>query len=318
MINKQLDFFMKEGSIKSSLVRSGTQQALLKCKNNHSSSSCQDKTSDNNPYLHTHFQIKVYNQLIEIKKPSSLVKIKLKHYRKRGNVHVFSHSSRFRLFVLLSKVDNRNFRYPKFLSLTWHYGFTKKGFNAQCTIHAFFSQLNRHFPGCNYIWRLEMQKRGAPHFHLILFPPIDFEEKQNISLIQFINDTWHRLADPFSKAHEKFGAKVTEIKNYRHACSYLSKYIAKEDETIDCKYRGRRWGNSKNITPQPIIETIMNHKQISILTRIIRKWLSIQPKQKTKWYENLNSSQSYSVFLPSDFSEKLLNFVFEKVPLVYG
>ena len=85
-------------------------------------------------------------------------------------------------------------------------------------LRTFMKRLYRQFSKVAVIWRMEYQKRGVPHFHLILYncPYIDKV---------WIQTQWGEIisqATPFTR--------IERIKSYKHLMSYASKYAAKVDD----------------------------------------------------------------------------------------
>lgn len=89
----------------------------------------------------------------------------------------------------------------------------------------------------SWIWRLEEQRRGAPHWHLILWTTRETLAK--------LRDDWHRIAGHGSYRHKRYGWHQTELTSYRKASSYLSKYVAKVTAESGALATRRRWGVSR-------------------------------------------------------------------------
>jgi hypothetical protein len=98
-------------------------------------------------------------------------------------------------------------------------------------------RLARRFPAFGAIWKLEPQKRGAPHFHLLVVG------------IPFIGKVWMsrawfevvRSADP---KHLAAGTQVQLARSHRGVVSYAAKYAAKRQQLPPDWQEGvgRWWG----------------------------------------------------------------------------
>lgn len=160
---------------------------------------------------------------------------------KRGSVTEFSRKSRRRMIDLQSRLDLTDRRIV-FMTLTFHYthsvGYTKACFKR------FLSYVRYHYPQASAMWRLEFQKRGAPHYHLIFFDLPFWEFKA-------LRKTW------MDCTHEdNSGVRVNLLTSARQAMFYVSKYVAKIPElncstlfinapyqqNVEEKWRGRMWG----------------------------------------------------------------------------
>ncbi|MBA7579954.1 hypothetical protein ES708_21837 [subsurface metagenome] len=200
---------------------------------------------------------------------------KKSHIRKnnRGSIRKFSKKSRFRLFSTLAKIKTDLPVKPIFVSLTYHHGHRLIIDDKKTHLHHFLVRLRLYDPYVQFIWRMELQKRGAPHFHLIIFPGLLPEHFYKSDYKRIISLLWHEIADPHSMVHKEYGCKSITINSYREACIYLSKYVAKLPESEDDKPIGKHWGCSRNL-PFCIVGTIhANRKGCQNIVNILRNWL---------------------------------------------
>lgn len=181
----------------------------------------------------------------------------------RGTVETFSRSSRMRLLRLLSRCSPSapsGFRSNvSFLTLTMRDFYHPR--EAKRFLRSFLKRLYRMFPKVAVIWRMEYQKRGAPHFHLILYNCPYIDKK-------WIQEQWGQIinqAMPFTR--------IESIKSYKHLMRYASKYAAKVDaggfnkgaylaagknqETYKEQTAGRVWGvwHKESLPMAEIVET---------------------------------------------------------------
>lgn len=163
----------------------------------------------------------------------------------RGAVTEFSAGSRRRLIRKISRLQANT---AVFLTLTYPDRFPG-GKTAKCHLRALLERLRRRFPKCSAVWRLEYQKRGAPHFHLILF---DFPFVPHKTFRRW----WAEIIDEYIDDYLPH-VRLEFIRSKRGVQSYVSKYVAKmpdvvvseESEaseglfnTITYLHAGRWWG----------------------------------------------------------------------------
>jgi len=89
---------------------------------------------------------------------------------KRGVVSGFSKSSRKRLRERLMSLDWPQYD-AYFATLTYHLRWSADPSDWKAELRAWLKRVKRRWSGRGYIgclWRLEFQKRGAPHFHCLL------------------------------------------------------------------------------------------------------------------------------------------------------
>lgn len=131
---------------------------------------------------------------------------------KRGRVKSFSQKSRLRLMRFLARVRMKNVR-ATFITLT----FRRYPSNAEAKrcLHAFLAKLYRDFKEASAVWRMEYQRKGRAHFHLLVFnlPYWDWRE---------ILETWKHITGQIVARVD-----VRLVRSRRGVQSYVSKYIAK-------------------------------------------------------------------------------------------
>jgi len=170
-----------------------------------------ENTKNNNP----HVDIVAQGRLLTVKAVG--LDRELRSGGGRGDVTVFSSSSRMRLLRLLARVSPpavNGFRNRcTFLTLTTQAFYHPRQFKG--FMRAFFKRLGRKAPRLAIVWRLEYQKRGAPHAHCIVYncPFID-------KLL--IQEAWGEII-----GQERPFTRIESIRSYKHLMSYASKYAAK-------------------------------------------------------------------------------------------
>lgn len=136
---------------------------------------------------------------------------------KRGQVTEFTDGSRMRLLCLMSKLQLPNtdgFRYRvSFMTLTTAACLHPRVLKKRAFV--LFREFKRKAPAMAVIWRLEYQKRGAPHLHCILYnsPWIDRN---------WLTDRWGQLV-----GEERPFTRIERVKGYRRLVAYVSKYVGK-------------------------------------------------------------------------------------------
>lgn len=148
---------------------------------------------------------------------------------RRGAVCGFSKKSRKRLLELCARL--MPVKKTVFITLTYPQEFPDAK-TAKKHLRAFMERIRRRCETASGVWRLEFQKRGAPHFHILLW---------NCSFIpkEEIQQMWADIIDyatPFTR--------IELIRSNRKVMSYVAKYVAKP--TSDSEGESER---GFNITP---------------------------------------------------------------------
>lgn len=220
----------------------------------------------------------------------------------RSRISEFSKRSRFRLFTAMAKINDHLVNKPFFVTLTYHYGHTRPGNSTKSNLHSFLVSLRDFDINVQFIWRIEYQKRGAPHYHLFIFPDNHQKIKNRKAYLVKVAEIWHRIADPDSQAHSEYGCKLIEIDNYRKACAYLSKYLAKVPTDGYLLQYGKHWGCSRNLPCKPVVVIPSNLDHDKWLIEQLRKWLTKHGKSEYATSEYFNIHRPQVIFIdPTEF-----------------
>jgi hypothetical protein len=74
-------------------------------------------------------------------------------------------------------------------------------------------------PAC-YIWKLEFQRRGAPHIHLWMAPPMS-PGRSGYSFARWLSETWAQVVDhpdPVQKDRHRLAGTAIDVRNGLKAC----------------------------------------------------------------------------------------------------
>jgi len=152
----------------------------------------------------------------------------------RGKVDPgFSPQSRKRLFDLLNTLNEHAMRKALFVTLTYKRDYVKPK-EVKSNLKSFIQSIRRNYPLHSGIWKLEFQRRGSPHFHIIVFGryiPHDWVAVQ-----------WNRIAENGDRDHLRAGTEVRAVKDRRSACAYVGKYMGKLAKEEAKEHVGRLWG----------------------------------------------------------------------------
>ncbi|MCV7227578.1 helitron helicase-like domain-containing protein [Mycolicibacterium komossense] len=72
----------------------------------------------------------------------------------------------------------------------------------------------------SYIWKLEFQRRGAPHIHLWMAPPIS-HGRSGCGFAQWLSETWAQVVDhpdPEQRARHRLAGTAVDVRNGLKAC----------------------------------------------------------------------------------------------------
>lgn len=160
----------------------------------------------------------------------------------RGDIKGFSKASRRRMIEQCAKMGKA---IPIFVTLTYPGEYPDDPAEWKRHLATWGKRLVRYDKSLSAIWRLEPQKRGAPHYHLLIYSE---DGKKPFVPKEWIAESWSKvLGDYSSEDHLKAGTRVESLKSYRGAAFYTAKYCAKLPEDGDFPESwdraGRLWGS---------------------------------------------------------------------------
>jgi len=107
-------------------------------------------------------------------------------------------------------------------------------------LKALRKRLQREYKSFAAFWRLGIQRRGAWHFHLLLFVGPSFGPIGELR--RFISSSWYEVTGKVSEGHLRAGTRVETIRKWKEATSYVERYMAKPEEFPQGLQTGRIWG----------------------------------------------------------------------------
>src|ERR687898_318578 len=162
----------------------------------------------------------------------------------RDKVRGFSRTSRRNLLLRLASINRRAFRTFKgrliSITLTYPHEYPEEPELCKNHLKALRRRLQRKSGDFAGFWRMGIQRRGAWHFHLLLFVgpsigPLD-------ELRRFISSSWYEVTGKVSEGHLQAGTRVEAVRKWREATSYVERYMAKPEEFPEGLQTGRIWG----------------------------------------------------------------------------
>ena len=224
-----------------------------------------------NPFLKTIddcvLTVKVYKRDIQVKfsslNNSYYVSEPEKQERlaKRSKIIKFSFRSAKRLRHV---VRNSEDTWKTFITLTYPLNFPCNGKETKAHLNAFLQYLRRK--GIKYVWVLEFQLRGAPHYHIIASDCIPKEE---------LSERWYKIVGSGDEKHLRAGTGIDYIKSNSQLYGYLSNYVKKlEQKTPPEGFEnvGRFWGTSRNLLTFELHQKIGHYYRLVWYIKLIRNW----------------------------------------------
>ena len=248
--------------------------------------------------------------------------------RTTNDIKNFSAKSRKRLFEKFNKLNYTEYGVPLFLSLTYHFDAPNNREDLKSILANFLRSLKRHFPPFHYIWKLEYQKRGAPHFHILLFPlnPSDkFYSKENEN---FIKEKWLKFKTCKCADCQAYSVKTISCFTRMMSVAYISKEIAKVQEIYLQHNLGLVWNCSNGMRLDPVTTIFCDLKYFNLIVeKKLQEKFKLQ-SQKDYVESLIDTSEPRSLFIDihsiadelslakknqTDFKANIKNLMLKKV-----
>lgn len=155
---------------------------------------------------------------------------------RRGRVTSFSRRSRSRMMKLCSQINRDASASALCVTLTYPAEWPGAATQWKRHLDTFFKRLRRAYPRLSAIWKLEFQRRGAPHFHCLIYG-------QAFIPAAWIATQWYEVVGSNDERHLAAGTEVRRVRSYRQAVSYAAKYLGKPTDAGEADpHNGRYWG----------------------------------------------------------------------------
>ena len=173
----------------------------------------------------------------------------------RGKIKTFSRASRRRLLNLVNSINRERAPLPTLVTLTYPSTWPKSPRAWKEQLDNFHSRLVRRYGKVPAVWRLEYQRRGAPHFHLLVFAELETDD-----LILFASWNWYEVVGSGDERHLAAGTRCERVRSWRGVLSYAAKYLGEPERLrLNQEAPGRFWGVwYKGLLPIEMVETAIS------------------------------------------------------------
>ncbi len=175
---------------------------------------------------------------------------------RRGEIKMLSDDSLRRLAFV---ANNANIEFRSMITLTYPNEFPTNGEICKAHLQALLRSLKRRLgEDLTYIWFLEFQRRGAPHFHILLQCALSNDPQSDYD---WLSNRWYKIVKSGDDLHLLAGTRWENTRQTEGLRHYVVKYAAKtyQKEVPEGFWKvGRFWGTSRNIEVVPILVVPIN------------------------------------------------------------
>lgn len=206
----------------------------------------------------------------------------------RGNkkqLYTFSHRSRCNLLQQIAKIDYEYMGQGLHVVLTYPGEWETNPEIWKRHLHNFRRSMDRRYDGWCALWRIEPQRRGAPHYHMIVWGIPDLETQTES---RWMKDTWWRIVGSGDENHRNMGVKVIHVEGNQEEyvkTRYLAFYGSKDNKNGKSEIFeypiGRYWGfhHRHILRLHDKDEYLLDQQQFTVSRRIIRKFYDSQARR---------------------------------------
>ena len=188
----------------------------------------------------------------------------------RGRIGGFSKDSQKRLRDFFAQIDQGKAGLPKFITLTYPGKFSPDSDRWKRDLDVFLRRLETYCPSSYGVWKLEPQRRGAPHFHIVVWQTPFIENA-------WLGRVWYEIVGSGDGRHQAAGTSVAGARTWRGVTSYCAKYITKlcdlpEENGEMWVHPGRWWGKfRKDRFPREYVDEQLNRAEYARMLRPLRR-----------------------------------------------
>jgi hypothetical protein len=221
----------------------------------------------------------------------------------RGSINGMSEDSKRRLTRKLMRVPWASFTGPKnadvvsglFLTLTYPGEYSEAWQNWKSHLDKFIRRLKRRCPILGIVWKLEFQRRGAPHFHMVLL----FSRPVVVKVFRhWCASAWYQCVGSGDERHLRAGTEAHGLYipgdggGTARLMQYLCKYISKEVDTLEIEGTGRVWGWRGEVPVLSFGVVSMTRFEYECFLHCVRQW-----NPNSRFLSTMSSLQNaYNVF----------------------
>lgn len=204
-----------------------------------------------------------------------------------AKINAFSSRSQRKLREVAANAD------PHLISMfvcTYADEWPRDGRVAKTHLDTFLKRIRRKLPGVGYLWVLEFQRRGAPHFHVFLTKP------RSDALHRFLAKAWHEIAGEGQEKHLNVHMHRRSFIDWDMGQgNYVAKYLDKQNQKfVPDEYLevGRFWGATRGLVPDPLY--IKCRDMAMALLPVAPQAVKQATRWLCKWHEKHTRGHSYA------------------------
>lgn len=143
--------------------------------------------------------------------------------------------------------QNTGVNFREMVTLTYPRDYPSSGKKIKMHLNTFLTWCRKRYKPFSYLWFLEFQRRGAPHFHILT-------DADMVADRYLVSERWYHTVDSRDIRHLSAGTRVEALRSVDGAARYATFYTSKMyQKRIPEGFAdvGRFWGCSRDVKPEP-------------------------------------------------------------------
>jgi hypothetical protein len=187
----------------------------------------------------------------------------------------------------LQSVDREVVGLPLFVTLTYPGEWPGDPVRWKRDLETWLHRLRRAHPEAWAVWRLEPQKRGAPHYHLLVFGLATLPK-------EWLSETWFEVVGSGDERHLRAGTQVQRVESWRRVIGYAAKYLAKEICELPATWQagvGRWWGvHNRKCARREAMQIELQGQEFYRVRRVLRRLVGGSGTSGRNWFQDDRAS----------------------------
>jgi hypothetical protein len=148
------------------------------------------------------------------------------------------------------------------VTLTYPSNYPRDGRVCKTHLNRFLTHIRSDYKGIKYVWFMEFQERGAPHFHIFTTCALPGQT--------YVSPLWYHIVNSGDQSHLKAGTQVKPLDDSKKALEYATSYANKATQKLtpeEFKNVGRFWGSSRGLTSEIVTLSDISIRQMQHIRR---------------------------------------------------
>lgn len=193
--------------------------------------------------------------------------------------------------MALARVDQKQCGRAVFGAMTYPNEFPYSDDVFKAHLDSFGKRFLRAYPGGGFFWKLEFQKRGAPHFHILAFG-VSVDARALLRFREWLAESWFEVVGSGDHKHLHAGTSAELLRSQFAMMRYCGGYVSKHDQTLTGRTVGRYWGivGRGNIPFGSAELTSLTSSEANLVRRTMRR--SMMAANRTRRINSLDLGKS--------------------------